>query len=91
MTTKADERGLGRKHGYKAKLAVRRDGSRRPPSRFDRSGTPAPETPGAGRMPEPLSLSIGGSRIKTSLTLARSQRAYLWFTDRGRSRVLLKF
>lgn len=71
MTTKADDRGLGRKHGYQAKLAARRECSR--------------------RMPEPPSLSIGGSRIKTSLTLARSQRAYLWFTDRGRSRVLLKF
>ncbi|MBI4677832.1 MAG: hypothetical protein HY748_09645 [Elusimicrobia bacterium] len=44
---------------------------------------------GPGRSLPPL--LIGGRRIMTSLTLARSRQAYLWFTDRGRSRILIRF
>lgn len=43
------------------------------------------------KIPAHQPLPIGGSRVQTSLTLAASRQAYLWFTDRGRSRVLIKF
>ncbi|MFA6317814.1 MAG: hypothetical protein WC943_10380 [Elusimicrobiota bacterium] len=46
---------------------------------------PSRQAAGGSAMP------IGGSRIQTSLTFAASRQAYLWFTDRSRSRLLVKF
>ncbi len=33
-------------------------------------------------------VSASGSRLKTTLTFSNSSQAYLWITDRGRSRLL---
>lgn len=56
---------------------------------LDMTTKPPRKHKGPGRSLPPL--LIGGRRIMTSLTLARSRQAYLWFTDRGRSRILIRF
>ncbi|MBI5882839.1 MAG: hypothetical protein HZB91_07030 [Elusimicrobia bacterium] len=43
----------------------------------------------ASPIQSPVPMSSG--RIQTSVTLVAHRQAYHWFTDRGRSRVLVKF